>query len=111
MEEAQRLCDRVAIVDHGKVLALDTVERLIARHGGQSVVEVDLERPPADPTLLPGKLDGLALRFETSQPLEDAARLMAAGVTFTTFKVERPNLETVFLAPPGRRLRDCCNRS
>src|SRR5262249_21365561 len=55
MEEAQRLCDRVAIMDHGKVLALDTVEGLIRRHGGRSVVEAELERPPADAAELPGR--------------------------------------------------------
>ena len=38
MEEAARICDRVAIVDHGRIVALDTIERLTARHGG------DLER-------------------------------------------------------------------
>jgi ABC-2 type transport system ATP-binding protein len=106
MEEAQRLCDRVAVMDHGKVLALDTVEQLVAHHGGRAQVELELERAPADPTVLPGPLDGLTLRFEASNPLEEGARLLAAGMKFTVFKVERPNLETVFLALTGRRLRD-----
>jgi len=44
MEEAERLCDRVAIVDHGRLLALDTVETLIDRHGGRSVVTVKRRR-------------------------------------------------------------------
>ena len=35
MEEAERLCDRVAIVDHGRLLALDTVDSLVAAHGGE----------------------------------------------------------------------------
>jgi ABC-2 type transport system ATP-binding protein len=37
MEEAERLCDRVAIVDHGRLLALDTVDSLVAAHGGEDV--------------------------------------------------------------------------
>jgi ABC-2 type transport system ATP-binding protein len=37
MEEAERLCDRVAIVDHGRLLALDTVDALVAAHGGEDV--------------------------------------------------------------------------
>jgi ABC-2 type transport system ATP-binding protein len=36
MEEAERLCDRVAIVDHGRLLALDTVDALVAAHGGEA---------------------------------------------------------------------------
>ena len=42
MEEAQRLCDRVAIMDGGKVLAVDTVDALIQEHGGDSLIEARL---------------------------------------------------------------------
>jgi ABC-2 type transport system ATP-binding protein len=55
---------------------------------------------------LPGRLDGQALRVETGQPLEEVARLAAAGVRFATLRVERPDLEAVFLSLTGRRLRD-----
>jgi ABC-2 type transport system ATP-binding protein len=106
MEEAQRLCRRVAIMDHGKVLALDTVEGLIDRYGGRSVIEAELEGPPPAGVALPGKLDDSVLHFESAQPFEEAARLVAAGVKFATFRVERPNLEVVFLTLTGRRLRD-----
>ncbi len=106
MEEAQRLCDRVAIMDHGKILALDTVDSLIAQHGGKSAVTAELERPPDDPGVLPEPLDGSALRFDTAEPLEDVGRLATAGVKFLTLKIDRPDLETVFLALTGRRLRD-----
>ncbi len=106
MEEAQRLCNRVAIMDHGKTLALDTVEGLIKAHGGQAVVEAELERPPADPSQLPGRLEGLSLRFETTHPLEEVARLSAAGIKFVRLKVDQPDLESVFLNLTGRRLRD-----
>ncbi len=106
MEEAQRLCDRVAIMDRGKVLALDTVDALIARHGGVSVVEAELARPPDGRAALPGRLDGTSLRIETDRPLEEVARLASAGVALTTLNVHRPDLEAVFLALTGRRLRD-----
>jgi ABC-2 type transport system ATP-binding protein len=106
MEEAQRLCDRVAIMDHGRVLALDSVEGLISRHGGAAAVEAELEAPPPEGLGLPGKRDGLVLRFESDRPFDEAARLVAAGVKFATFRVERPNLEFVFLSLTGRRLRD-----
>ena len=106
MEEAQRLCDRVAIMDHGKLLALDTVDTLISQHGGKSVVTAQLERPPDDPGVLPEPLDGDSLRFDTAQPLEEVGRLTAAGVKFLTLKIDQPDLETVFLSLTGRRLRD-----
>ncbi|MBI3830173.1 MAG: ABC transporter ATP-binding protein [Planctomycetes bacterium] len=106
MEEAQRLCDRVAILDQGKILALDTVDGLIAKHGGQAQVTAELERAPADAAALPGKLDGLTLRFASERPLEDVARLAQSGLAFRTLHVDRPDLEQVFLALTGRRLRD-----
>ncbi len=106
MEEAERLCDRVAIMDHGKVLALDTVEGLISKFGGKSVILAQLDRPPTDPTRLPGRLDGLTLRIESEHPLEDVARLSSDGLRFTTLSIKRADLETVFLSLTGRTLRD-----
>jgi ABC-2 type transport system ATP-binding protein len=106
MEEAQRLCDRVAIMDHGKILDLDTVDALIDRHGGRSVVKAELQRIPDDIGVLPGPLDGLALRFEAERPLEEIGRLSSAGVVFHTLEVARPDLESVFLTLTGRSLRD-----
>ena len=106
MEEAQRLCDRVAIMDHGKILDLDRVESLIQRHGGRSVVKAQLVRPPLDAAVLPAPLEGLDLRFESATPLEDVGRLTSAGIAFQTLEVARPDLETVFLTLTGRSLRD-----
>jgi ABC-2 type transport system ATP-binding protein len=106
MEEAQRLCDRVAIMDKGKVLAMDTVDGLIETHGGKSLVTATMDKPPEDPSALPGELDGRSLRVETDRPLEEVARLTDAGVHFTQLRVDRPDLEAVFLNLTGRRLRD-----
>lgn len=106
MEEAQRLCDRVAIMDRGQILDLGRVDALIDRHGGRSVVRGELARSPADPSLFPAALDGLAFRFESDRPLEDVGRLSTAGVAFQTLEVTRPDLETVFLTLTGRSLRD-----
>jgi ABC-2 type transport system ATP-binding protein len=106
MEEAQRLCDRVAIMDHGRILALNKVESLIKQFGGQAVIEAELEHLPPEPARIPGRLDGLMLHFESDRPFEEGARMAAEGVTFKTFHVEQPNLEGVFLALTGRRLRD-----
>jgi ABC-2 type transport system ATP-binding protein len=109
MEEAQRLCDRVAIVDHGRILALGTVGELIAAHGGKSVLRVELgERPPdgVDPTGMGGVIDGVKLRLDTDRPHEAIARLFASGSRVDRLELEPADLESVFLNLTGRRLRD-----
>ncbi len=106
MEEAQRLCDRVAIMDRGRILDVGTVDDLIDRHGGSSVVAAELTKLPDDPGLLPAPLDGLHLRFESDTPLEDVGRLASSGVAFQTLEIGRPDLEAVFLSLTGRSLRD-----
>lgn len=106
MEEAQRLCDRVAIVDNGKILALDTVEKLIEAHGGKSVIEAELSGKSQNRSNLPGELDGNKLRIETTKPLETIAQLSATGHEFVSINIHKADLETVFLNLTGRSLRD-----
>jgi ABC-2 type transport system ATP-binding protein len=106
MEEAQRLCHRVAIMDHGKILALDAVDTLIREHGGASVIEAELEQVPGDTTKLPGTLDGRRLRIVTARPLEELAGLSRFSLQLAELRIDRPNLETVFLNLTGRSLRD-----
>ncbi|RMF79007.1 MAG: ABC transporter ATP-binding protein, partial [Planctomycetota bacterium] len=91
MEEAQRLCDRVGILDHGALLALDTVEGLIRAHGGAH--RVVIERA------------GGRVELDAADPLA-ALRSIQAERDLLSFHVERPNLETVFLNLTGRSLRD-----
>jgi ABC-2 type transport system ATP-binding protein len=91
MEEAERLCDRVGIIDHGRLLALDTVPNLIAAHGGKSALV--LER------------DGAPTRIETEDPVAELARLSRDG-ELPRFRLERPDLQSVFLNLTGRSLRD-----
>ncbi len=91
MEEAQKLCDRVAILDHGRLLALDSVARLLERHGGDSRLIAETE--------------GGEVRVETRQPIE-ALRELDAKVPVRSFRMEGPDLESVFLNLTGRSLRD-----
>ncbi|MXZ38356.1 MAG: ABC transporter ATP-binding protein [Holophagales bacterium] len=91
MEEAQRLCDRVAIIDRGRLMALDTVPALIAAHGG-----------PGNLVVRTG--DGES-RHETTDPLATLADLQARQ-TVDHFQYLPPDLETVFLNLTGRALRD-----
>ena len=110
MEEAQRLCDRVAIMDHGKLLAVDSVDHLIRDHGGHAVVTAVVEHAPADVTL-PEAVDGGAtqngeLHFASSDPMAQVLDLSSRGVRFGSLKIDQPNLESVFLNLTGRSLRD-----
>jgi ABC-2 type transport system ATP-binding protein len=91
MEEAQRLCDRVGIMDHGKLMALDTVHNLISAHGGKDVLVVERD-------------DG-EVRLETADPVTELERLRREG-NLHRFRVDRPDLETVFLNLTGKTLRD-----
>lgn len=106
MEEAERLCDRVAIMDHGKILAIGTVDALIAEHGGAAVVELELAHPPPDPSALPGTLEGKHLRIETEDPLPTVEALSGQGLEIRRLRIDRPDLERVFLRLTGRSLRD-----
>jgi len=106
MEEAERLCDRVAIMDRGRILDCDTVPALLARHGGRAVIEAELAELPTEGAVLPGRIDGKILRVETERPLEDLAQVASAGAKLSSLHLHRPDLETVFLALTGRSLRD-----
>jgi ABC-2 type transport system ATP-binding protein len=113
MEEAERLCDNVAILDHGKILDIDNVENLIARHGGPSHIEAELEEKISDvekiKTLVDDKdfqFEEHVIRFKTSRPMESLAKLNQTGLRFHSIKVQTANLEDVFLNLTGRRLRD-----
>ncbi len=106
MQEAERLCDRVAIMDRGVLLAIGPVDELIAEHGGQTVVEVELAAAPTDPATLPGVLEGNTLRVETDDPLATVEALGHTGIEINRLRIDRPDLERVFLRLTGRRLRD-----
>jgi ABC-2 type transport system ATP-binding protein len=119
LDEAEALCDRMAIVDMGKIVALGTPSELKASIAGSDTVDITLEHAPTDPLLgalgaLPGVRqvvrDGAALTIRS----DDGARLLPrlietaerAGTTVTTATVHRVSLEDVFIQLTGRSLRD-----
>ncbi|MEO0477921.1 MAG: ABC transporter ATP-binding protein [Planctomycetota bacterium] len=104
MEEVERLCDRVVIIDHGKTIAEGTVDGLIDQHGGLSMVEFEFE-DGADLSGLPDPTtDGLVL-VSTSDPGAELARIAGRGGVRSA-RVRRPDLQHVFLELTGRELRD-----
>jgi ABC-2 type transport system ATP-binding protein len=91
MEEAQRLCDRVAIMDHGRLLACDTVDALIAAHGGQTLVAIEWGDREEQLT--------------TDDPVHTLSQLDWENRP-TRLRIEPASLESVFLNLTGRGLRD-----
>lgn len=116
MEEAARLCDRVAIMDHGKIIALDTPLALIASLGADQIVEFSVKGhlQDADIARLPG-VRGMSARdggysltvseIGTALPalLAEIERHRAELITLTTHQA---TLEDVFVSLTGRMLRD-----
>jgi ABC-2 type transport system ATP-binding protein len=114
MEEAERLCDRIAIVDHGRIIALDTREALIQSSFGsrsQVVARLDglTEAVSAWVAERGGRLANSTAEFTIEHPSEIAALLdgaTAADLELVDLSLRRPNLESVFLHLTGRELRD-----
>jgi ABC-2 type transport system ATP-binding protein len=120
MEEAEKLCDRVAIVDHGKLVALGTPAALVRKYAPESRVVFILEKAFEAQEL---KSIGCVTRVEqdgqkvivygrsiaVSQPpliTEVVNWLSARWLTFSDIRMEQPSLEDVFLSLTGRAMRD-----
>lgn len=106
MQEAQRLCDRIAIVDHGKLLALDSVNGLIEKHGGKSSVVAEFKQAPNGQLSLNGDVNERHWQFESDRPMDEIAKASQQGLEFESLTIAKPDLEGVFLSLTGRRLRD-----
>jgi len=115
MEEAERLCDRVLIIDKGRIVALDTPEELIRSLGVEKrlvfTVPETSQTPPLEDIALVNRVDrigdrivvyGHGNRFASTvvRALEDAA------LDFLDFRTEQPNLEDVFLNLTGREMKE-----
>ncbi len=117
MEEAERLCDRVLIIDRGRIVALDTPENLIRSLGAESRVvfsadeigeevlaalqalpEVTRVERSGERVIVYGRGEGLVGAVVNA--------LGAAGLPFRDLRTEQPNLEDVFLTLTGREMRE-----
>jgi ABC-2 type transport system ATP-binding protein len=128
MDEAERLCDRVAIMDHGRIIALDTPSRLIASVGGEHIVEFAATShnkedkrangaATVDPALLTA-IDGVESHRLTAGIHQLSVRelhtavpkifsvLASQGLHLDEFRTHSATLEDVFVALTGRNLRD-----
>jgi ABC-2 type transport system ATP-binding protein len=126
MDEAERLCDRVAIMDHGKVIALGTPQQLIGTVGGEDIVEFAVSGEDGAPATTHGVVEVGALtaiagvhshrvdaglhqlsvsELHKAVPAIFAA-LAAQGLHLSEFRTHSATLEDVFVRLTGRNLRD-----
>ncbi len=118
MEEAEALCDRIAIVDHGRLLACDTVATLKRSIGADTVLTVKYDGDASAVAAAVGELrgvrkaeaEGRALRVHASDPAGLLGELVAAGAKHNLSIADAtslpPSLETVFLTLTGREYRE-----
>ncbi len=117
MEEAEVLCKRIGIIDHGKILALDTPHALTSSVGEASTLSADIELEDkhieqvkalagvTSVSYVGGRLD-----IQTTQPQQTLTDLqviaVSAGQSLRDVNIRQPNLEDVFLSMTGRKIRD-----
>jgi len=121
MEEAEALCDRIAVVDHGQVLAEGSLDELLADAGAQTIVTVRYEEPVPDglaeraglagrPGVTKVETDGEQLRVFSGDPeglLGDLVNIGAAnGLHVRDASQAKPSLESAFLSLTGREYRE-----
>lgn len=117
IEEAERLCDRVAIIDHGKIIALGTPRELQARTLGHSLIEVHTaNRLPADAPVFADAdkvhmgENGRSMMVHSARPARTLVDIVKwidqTGVELEDIHLKRPTLEDVFIELTGKRLRD-----
>ena len=115
MEEAERLCDRVAIMEHGRIIDIDTPERLVARHCPERTVILSTEDPAAEVRFqsIPGvdEVTRIAKQFTIRGRGDDLVTavidcLSESHIRVTDFRTILPTLEDVFLKLTGRSIRE-----
>jgi ABC-type multidrug transport system ATPase subunit len=115
LEEAEALCDRIAIIDHGKLIAMDTPAALKQKLGG-SVIELETVEPSqmikilrAMPGIIKVIQDGSQLRITTeagSNAVPQIINAIAKEGEIKNIAVREPNLDEIFLSLTGTDLRD-----
>jgi ABC-2 type transport system ATP-binding protein len=118
MDEADKLCDRIAIVDHGELKALDTPWRLKSQVSGKATLEVGFESPPlgwlerlkalpgVDDALGDDRLARLSTRSAPATTMAVLELTQDAGVHVQSLSVNATSLDDVFVHFTGRALRD-----
>jgi ABC-2 type transport system ATP-binding protein len=122
MDEADKLCDRIAIVDHGKLVALDSPLKLKTSIPGTNTIEVSFSSVPADwqrtleslPDVATVKSDDGVYRLSSNNGPKTVLALMdavhAAGISVASLSVQSTTLDHVFVHYTGHDLRDAAHK-
>jgi ABC-2 type transport system ATP-binding protein len=117
IEEAERLCDRVAIIDQGQIIALGTPKQLIERSAGQSTIDITcsspiLSEPPVFPESLsathsPGSHQMTVISTRPARTLVEIIKWIdVQGLELADINLKRPTLEDVFIELTGKKIRE-----
>ena len=115
MEEAERLCDRVAIIEHGRIIDIDTPERLVDRHCPERTVVLATDDPIAEERFraIPGveavicNDSRFTIRGRGDDLVTEVIHCLSENrIRVTDFRTILPNLEDVFLKLTGHSIRD-----
>lgn len=114
MEEAQALCDRISIIDRGKIIVSDTPKNLVRNYGGKSEIDFKCDSIPPQPIIdvlnLPISTVDDHFRIETEDITKTLEKLVEwskkFNINITDISLVEPTLEDVFLSLTGRGLRD-----
>jgi ABC-2 type transport system ATP-binding protein len=115
MEEAERLCDRVAIIEHGRIIDIDSPERLVSRHCSEQTVMLVTDDPSAEARfraiprveVVAGPNSRFTIRGPGDDLVTDVIHCLSENrIRVTDFRTVFPNLEDVFLKLTGHSIRD-----
>jgi len=109
MEEAEKLCHRIAIIDHGKIVALDTPKNLIGALGGDVVAlrgNIQPEKLKNMPFVKEIKVSGEIYQLAVENAAKNLQEILCAAGTVEHVEVHSPNLNDVFLHYTGREMRE-----
>jgi ABC-2 type transport system ATP-binding protein len=117
IEEAERLCDRVAIIDAGTIIAIGSPRELQAQSANQSAIEMTLTQPwrgslPAWSETVTSNLDqdGRHIHVTSKRPARTLVEMVkwvdAQNIELDDVRLTRPTLEDVFIELTGKKLRD-----
>lgn len=105
MEEAYLLCDEIAIMDHGQIIARGTPKRLLAEHFNDSVLEIPLAELNGHASALGFTVIGEAAELMTADVNSSVRSLLDAGVSLAHLKIRPRTLEDLFIRLTGREMR------
>jgi ABC-2 type transport system ATP-binding protein len=118
MEEAEKLCDRLAVLDHGKIVALDTPTNLINNLGGEErvvfsvegILPVGFEKSLSEGCRVEVQGEQVIVHHMRGQRISLVSEVVNLlgnqGISFRDLRTEQPNLEDVFLKLTGRKMRE-----